>query len=179
MTQHFSTMDTASYEFLMKSRESAAHRQTLSSRVWSGDETRVILADCTKNAILPDLTNVHYLLRKLSLCATGSTHTEVSCPCTCKGGRESKHTLTYTPISPLNKAPVHNQGVVTYVLPFDAFATRIKIFDQIHVKVCLIFPSKVLDCLIFCGSKVELEPRALGPQFSCYLDPLIGSQKGL
>ena len=65
------------------------------------------------------------------------------------------------------------------MLPFDAFATRIKIFDQIHVKVCLIFPSKVLDCLIFCGSKVELEPRALGPQFSCYLDPLISSQKGL
>ena len=46
------------------------------------------------------------------------------------------------------------------MLPFDAFATRIKIFDQINV--CLTVPSKVLDCLISYGSKVELEPYVLG-----------------
>ena len=47
------------------------------------------------------------------------------------------------------------------MLTFDAFATRIKIFDQINV--CLTVPSKVLDRLISYRSKVELEPCVLGP----------------
>ena len=46
------------------------------------------------------------------------------------------------------------QGVVTYMSPVEAFATRIKIFDQ--WKVYLIGPSEALDCFIFYRSKVKL-----------------------
>ena len=68
------------------------------------------------------------------------------------------------------------------MLPVEAFATGIKIFDwQKSVLDCLIVPSKALDHLIFYGSKVRLQLCFLGPllQFGGDLDPLIGFQKGL
>ena len=46
------------------------------------------------------------------------------------------------------------QGVVTYMLPVEAFMTVIKFFDQ--QKVCLIAcssPSEALDCLISKGQR--------------------------
>ena len=89
------------------------------------------------------------------------------------GEKENQSTHWHTPISPLNKAPLHNQGVVTYMLTFDAFATRIKIFDQINV--CLI-------AWFLTGQRSNWNHASLVlqfSQFSGYLDPLIGSQKGL
>ena len=66
------------------------------------------------------------------------------------------------------------------MLPVEAFATGIKIFDwQKSVLDCLIVPSKALDHLIFYGSKVRLQLYILGPllQFGGDLDPLIPSCK--
>ena len=51
------------------------------------------------------------------------------------------------------------------MMPIQAFVTGIKVVLQ---KACLIsslFSSEVLECLIFKGSKVKLQP--------CVLDPLI------
>ena len=60
---------------------------------------------------------------------------------------------------------------ITCMSPVEAFVNEIKIFDW--QKVCLIAPSKALDCLIFYGSKVQLQPCVHWfSQFEGYLNPL-------
>ena len=74
------------------------------------------------------------------------------------------------------------QGVVTYMLPVEAFVTGIKIYDrQRNVLDCLIVPSKALDHLIFYWPMFRLQLCILGPllQFGGDPDPLVGSQKEL
>jgi len=54
------------------------------------------------------------------------------------------------------------QGVVTYMSPVKALATGIRFLTGKNC-ACMIAPSKVLDRLIFYGSKVRLQPHILGP----------------
>ena len=53
-----------------------------------------------------------------------------------------------------NPRILNQQGVVTYMLPVEAFATVIKIFKW--QKVCLIVPSKALGSLIFLRLKGQI-----------------------
>ena len=49
---------------------------------------------------------------------------------------------------------VHVRGVVTYILPIEAFVTRINNLDRLKVTLDL-FPSKVLDHLNLQGFSVQ------------------------
>ena len=52
---------------------------------------------------------------------------------------------------------MEKQGVVTYMLPVEAFVTGIKIYDwQRNVLDHLIVPSKALDHLIFLWANVQI-----------------------
>ena len=65
--------------------------------------------------------------------------------------------------------------------PAESFATNQNFGSAKEVLDRLIVPSKALDRLICCGSKVRLQPCFLAPlilQFGGYLDPLI-SKKAL
>ena len=70
-------------------------------------------------------------------------------------------------------------GIVIYVSPVKEFATRIKFILSVKkMWITWLFPSEVLDYLIFSGSKVKLQPCVFDTlQFGGYLDPLIGLQK--
>ena len=76
-----------------------------------------------------------------------------------------------------NQYDLEKQGVVTYMLPVEAFATAIMFFDQ--QKLCLIarsFPSEALDCLISKGQRSNCSHMFLIAQhFIGPLDPLIAT----